>query len=83
MVAASRATHGAGDVEDSWSLLVVIDGVLRSSIAVVQQAVCVRSTCFDNFEAELVQHDGEIDPAELRRQAGNIGPGPAGSRFRN
>jgi hypothetical protein len=47
VVAASRATHGASNVERSQRLRVVVAGVLRASIAVMQQVPGVWPACFD------------------------------------
>ena len=42
VIAATCTTHRAGHVESFQSLLIVIAGVLRASIAVMKQAVRVR-----------------------------------------
>ncbi len=93
VVATAGATHGAGDVEHSQRLLIVVAGGLRASIAVMQQAGGVGPSGFDgvtqcgadqwsgeafrdgpadDLPTEQVQHGGQIAPAELCRQAGNI-----------
>lgn len=75
-------------------MLVVVAGVLRASITVMQQALRVRSPRFDgvtqrgadqwcgeafrdrpahDFSTEQVPYDGQIHPAELGWQVGNIG----------